>query len=381
MTTASSIPPELLLEIFEWATFYPDAYTTAYKPFCTTAFSEAQPTCRDTDISYSLALVCRLWHALVTEFLYRDVRIGYRQSALKGALCDKQGYGRFVRRAVLPFQYTSTPTWSPAPLPSVEILKFCHQLEVLIRPRSPPLSAVSQQFQFDADSLPLPSLKRLEWNYNLDAEHSGGINSLGATLQNAPNLQYLFIGCVPRSPMIDFRQISLPSLDTLAISCLSGQLMHQICYRWALPSLSHIVLGAVSVPDVSTLWEVYGEQIKSLELGRHASFLVRDVITSALNHCSQLEELNYHMFFTLPPLLHESHDSIHTVGLHSAPNLMFMSDDAWMLLERHFETLIEYLSSLHTLRLFGDWSNILTDPRFAPIFVKLCQRECHLVVV
>ncbi|GAV98740.1 hypothetical protein LENED_000140 [Lentinula edodes] len=50
MTTASSIPPELLLEIFEWATFYPDAYTTAYKPFCTTAFSEAQPTCRDTDI-------------------------------------------------------------------------------------------------------------------------------------------------------------------------------------------------------------------------------------------------------------------------------------------------------------------------------------------
>lgn len=95
MTTASSIPPELLLEIFEWATFYPDAYTTAYKPFCTTAFSEAQPTCRDTDISYSLALVCRLWHALVTEFLYRDVRIGYCQSALKGALCDKQGYGRF----------------------------------------------------------------------------------------------------------------------------------------------------------------------------------------------------------------------------------------------------------------------------------------------
>ncbi|KAJ4485699.1 hypothetical protein J3R30DRAFT_3697078 [Lentinula aciculospora] len=380
MTAASSLPSELWLEIFEWATFYPDAYATSYKPFCTTAFSESQPTCRDTVISCSLALVCRLWRALVAQFLYRDVRIGHSQNTLKGALCDEQGYGRFVRRAVLPFQYTSTPAWSPAPLPSVEILKFCNRLEVLIRPRSPPLSVVSEQFQFDADSLPLPSLKRLEWNYNPDAEHSGGINSLGATLQNTPNLQYLLIGSVPRSPMMDFRKVSLPFLETLAISSLSGQLMHQISYRWALPSLSHIVLGALSIPDMSCLWEVYGGQIKSLELGRHASFLVRDVITSALNNCPQLEELNYYMFFTLPPILHDSHDSIHTVGLHSAPNLMFSSDDNWILLERHLHFLTEYLSSFHTLRLFGDWSQILTDSRFAPIYVKLRQRGCQIVV-
>ncbi|KAJ3845320.1 hypothetical protein F5878DRAFT_550653 [Lentinula raphanica] len=380
MNIPSSLPSELWLEIFDWATFYPDAYATAYKPFCTTAFAEAQPTCRDTAISCSLALVCRLWHALVTEFLYRDVHIGHGQSTLKGALCDEQGYGKFVRRAVLPYQYTSTPTWSPAPLPSVEILKLCNRLEVLIRPRSPSLSSVAQQFQFDADALPLPSLKRLEWNYNVDAEHSGGINSLSATLQNTPNLQYLFIGSVPRAPMMDFRKVSLPFLETLALSSLSGQLMHQISYRWELPSLSHIVLGAVTVPDVSYLWDAYGAQITSLELGRHASFLVRDVITPALNHCPHLEELNYHLFFTLPPVLHESHDSIHTLGLHSAPNLMFPSDDTWLLLERHFEVLIAHLPSLHTVRLFGDWTQILADSRFAPIFIKLHQRRCQVVV-
>lgn len=261
----------------------------------------------------------------------------------------------------------------------MEILKLCNQLEVLIRPPSPPLS--DQQFQFDADLLSLPSLKRLEWNYNSDAELSGGINSLGATLQGAPNLHYLVIGNVPRyGLMMDFRQIALPFLETLAISSLNGQLLHQIANRWSLPSLSHLVLSAVSVPDVSGLWETYGGQIQSLELGRHASFLVRDVITSALNGCPRLEELNYHLFFSLPPILHEPQESIHTVGLHSAPNMMFSDEASFDLVQKHLDVLATYFSSLRAIRLSGDWSQILGDPRLVPIYVKLRQRGCELVV-
>ncbi|KAF9074957.1 hypothetical protein BDP27DRAFT_1316243 [Rhodocollybia butyracea] len=181
--------------------------------------------------------------------------------------------------------------------------------------------------------------------------------------------------------MKDFRKISLPYLDTLAISCLTGQLMYQVAHRWSLPSLSHIILGAVNVPDVSELWEIYGTQLKSLELGLHASFLVRDVISS-LDQCPNLEELNYHIFFTLPMTLESnvSNESIHTVGLHAAPNLMFSPDDAWVLAERHFEVLSESFSSLRILRLFGDWSQILGDSRFEPIYVKLRQRGCEVVV-
>ncbi|KIK70569.1 hypothetical protein GYMLUDRAFT_281287 [Collybiopsis luxurians FD-317 M1] len=72
--------------------------------------------------------------------------------------------------------YTSTPSWTLNPLPSVEILKLCNYFEVLICPQSLPFSGIPQQFQFEADSLPLPSLKCLEWNYNIvAAEPSGGV--------------------------------------------------------------------------------------------------------------------------------------------------------------------------------------------------------------
>lgn len=231
--------------------------------------------------------------------------------------------------------------------------------------------------------LPLPSLKRLEWNYNSNAELSGGINSLGATLQGAPNLQYLSIGSVPRrGPMTNFHQIiTLPSLETLAVSSLNGQLMHQIAYRWSLPSLSHLILSALSVPDVSSLWETYGGQLQSLELGRHASFLVHDVITPALNGCPRLEELNYHIFFVLPPTLDGAQESIHTVGLHSSLNLMFTETAMCDLVQQHLEHLITYFSSLRTIRLFGEeWSQILGHPRLIPIFVRLQQKGYELVV-
>ncbi|KIK70575.1 hypothetical protein GYMLUDRAFT_32614, partial [Collybiopsis luxurians FD-317 M1] len=368
----SDLPSELIWEILRWATHFPEAYNTSYTPFCS---PESQATCRDTALSCSL--VCREWRALVTEFLYRDVCIGYGQTALKGALCNKQA-SRFVRRAILPFQYTSTPSWTPNPLPSVEILKLCNHLEVLIRPQSPPFSGIPQQFQFEADSLPLPSLKRLEWNYNIAAEPSGGVNSLGATLQSCSNLEYLSIDSVPRSPVIDHRPVSLPFLSTLSVSSLSGQLMYQIV-KWFLPALKHLVLGAVSVPDTSYLWETYGGQIESLELGRHASFLVRDVISSALENCLYLQELNYHLFFTLPPIVHEAHESIHTIGLHAAQNLMFSPEDNWVLVEKHFAVLIEYLPSLRTVQLFGNWDSILGDSRFAPIYTQLRERGCELV--
>ncbi|KAF5392497.1 hypothetical protein D9757_002322 [Collybiopsis confluens] len=372
MSTAYRLPPELWLQVFDWATNYPAAYSTTYSPFSST---ELQPACPDTAVS--LALVCKAWRALVREFLYRDVRIGSSQSVLQEVLREDKA-SRFVRRATLPFQYTSTPSW-PTCLTSVEILKLCNHLEVLVRPQTPPLPGMSQHFQFDADSLALQSLKRLEWSYNVAAEQTGGINSLGATLQNAPNLEYLSIANVPRFPMVDYRQISLPLLSTLSISSLNGHLMHKIA-KWHIPSMRHLVLGAIVVSDASYLWETYGSQIHSLELGRHASFLVTDVMSSAIEGCPHLQELNYHLFFTLPPITRASHETIHAVGLHAAQNLMFQQEDEWVLVEKHFSVLVESFSSLRTIRLFGNWTRVLGDSRFAKIYAQLHECGCELLV-
>ncbi|THV01449.1 hypothetical protein K435DRAFT_655366 [Dendrothele bispora CBS 962.96] len=368
------LPPEIWLEVFNWATYYPssDAYTTEYKPFST---STSQATDVALQVKCILTLVCREWHTIVTEFLYKDVRIGRGQNALKCALND--GNRRFVRRAVLPYHSTSTPEWNPDPLPSIEILKLCNKLEILVRPPSPPLE--TQRFEFDADNLTLPSLKRLEWTYNFEAERTGGINSLQSVLQGSPFLQYLSINSVSRSPRarlaFDSRAVSLPYLETLSLSALNPSFLYQIAGRWSLPSLSHLMLGSLYVEDLTDLWETYSEQLRVLELGKDSTFLLQDAITPCLERCTKLEELNFHVFYTLPPQTTNTYPSVTAIGLHSAEHSMFDSETSWKLLEKHLDVLCgDTFPSLHSLHLFGEWTSFLHHPRFAPFATRLYQR-------
>ncbi|KAF5374934.1 hypothetical protein D9758_000567 [Tetrapyrgos nigripes] len=364
------LPPELWLEVFNWA-FYPssDAYTTHYKPFSGTA---SQATDTDLQIKCTLTLVCREWHATITEFLYKDVRIGRGQNALKSAL--DEGNRRFVRRAVLPYHSTSTPKWNPESLPSVEILKLCSQLEILVRPRSPPLEA--QRFEFDVDSLPLPSLKRLEWTYNFQAEKSGGINSLHSVIQNAPHLQYMAIDGISHQAHLSFdpRPVTLPFLETLSLNALNGNFLHQLARRWWLPSLSHLTLGSLHVADPSSLWETYAEQLRVVELGQDVTFLWQDIITPCLDMCGKLEELNLHLFYVLPPDTSHLYPSVTTIGMHSASNPMFNVDASWLLLEKHFELLLNGY-----LPIFEDGQSLwrlewLYEPSSFPAFVYTIAR-------
>jgi len=287
-----------------------------------------------------------------------------------------------VRRAVLPYHSTSTPQWNPEPLPSVEILKLCNHLEILVRPRSPPLEV--QRFEFEADNLPLPSLKRLEWTYNSEAERTGGINSLQSVLQGSPSLQYLAIdGISPRARLaFDVRTLTLPYLETLFLSGLNANLLYQLTRRWSLPSLSHITLGSLYVEEPTSLWETYGEQLQVLELGQDNSFLWQDSLAPCLDLCSKLEEINYHIFYTLPPQTTASYPTVSTIGLHSASNPVFDSDErCWLFLEKHLECLCgDMFPSLRALHLFGDWLRFLHHPCFAPFAAQLNQRGCEIIL-
>ncbi|ESK92136.1 hypothetical protein Moror_4787 [Moniliophthora roreri MCA 2997] len=374
------LPPEMWLSIFNWATFYPtrNAYSTTYQPFCDFQFSEADRTFRTKRV---LALVCREWYALSKEFLYQDIRIGRSQGSLMTALDrrgDGAGYAKLVRRVVLPYQSTTTATYNPNPLPSVEILKLCNQLEVLVRPRlfstaSPDLPIELPRFEFEADCTPLPTLKRLDWNYNFDAERTGGINSLNVVLRNAPNLQYLFLGnFTDRTYITTAQPIQLPHLRTLSLSAISAQILYQLGYRWSLPSLTHIIIGALYIHNIESLWENYGEQLGSVEFGRHLGFLMGDHVGPCLASCPNLEELYYYIFFTLPPTFTDVHYSITSVGLHAATNMMVEDESIWKLLENHFSALLGgALPELRHVHLFGDWDHILHDKRFAPSSARL----------
>ncbi|PBL00689.1 hypothetical protein ARMGADRAFT_1006829 [Armillaria gallica] len=384
----SVLPPELWLEIFSWATMPEGAtpYECNYKPFRESpARDERGVDLEVKALTSKLSLVCRDWHAMTTELLYKDVLINRGQNALKSVLCPHQndpGYGKMVRRAVLPYDSTVTDHWTRDPSPSVEILKLCSRLEVLIRPRTVQYAMRTLTFEFDADPVALPSLKRLEWWHNSEAERSGGINSLAAVLRSSPNISYLFIGGASgmSSIMLDSTPLCLPALETLRLFSVGGFLLHQICNRLTLPALSHVVVDNVlNNGDLEGLWESHGETIESVELGQHLRFMLGDEISLCLEHCPRLEEINYYLFFTAPPHFAGVHQNVHTVSLHAAHNMVMDQFDIWEHLEKHFDLLLGHsLPSLHTVRLFGDWNEIVEQPRFRHLYHALIDRGCYV---
>ena len=109
-TMCPRLPNELWLEIFQWVTYMPsNAYASTYSPFCDSPAKDEEGD--SLKIKRALVLVCRLWRALTTDLLYKDLQItqGSCQSALCRALTssrNEQGYGRLVR-------LTSDYHWTP----------------------------------------------------------------------------------------------------------------------------------------------------------------------------------------------------------------------------------------------------------------------------
>ena len=257
------------------------------------------------------------------------------------------------------------------------MLKSCSQLEVLVRPI--PSHVEDLRFELPAEECPpLTSLKRLDWWHHNDAARSGGVNALSDVLRAAPNLQYLSIGgdlwisFIVRTPII------LPALTTLRIRRMNVLLLNQIS-RWSLPSLQHVIIDTHSNHMLlEGLWTVFGDQIKTLELGRNLKFYICDMIYYVLANCQNLQELCYYVQFTCPPHMPiEKHNSLHTVRLHAAENGLFASEenDLWCHLSEHLSLYASDLfPALKRVVLHGDWESIRRDARFQPLVQKLLDK-------
>ncbi|KAK0481820.1 hypothetical protein IW261DRAFT_1472600 [Armillaria novae-zelandiae] len=105
-STMSLLPPELWLEIFSWATM-PEGttpYECNYKPFRESPARDDRGVDLEVKaLASKLSMVCRDWHAMTTELLYKDVLINRGQNALKSVLCPHQndpGYGKMVSHSM-----------------------------------------------------------------------------------------------------------------------------------------------------------------------------------------------------------------------------------------------------------------------------------------
>ncbi|KAG8219610.1 hypothetical protein J3R82DRAFT_564 [Butyriboletus roseoflavus] len=380
------LPPELWIIVFYWATYpsggYPAPY---YEPFRASSemFDESLKTKR------ALVQVCRHWRALATVFLYEDVRIRHDSGNLKTILADRhriddepfQGHslGRFVHRLELP--YAQTATERPGDTHDiVEILGSCPSLKTLARPSFEDPS-YSVRYEFPAEIVSLSSLTRLEWWHYNNAARSGGINALTDVLRNTPSLQFLALGgefwmnSMPLDP-----KIRLPALTTLRLKRVNALFVWQI-RRWELPSLVHVVADfPADHGGLEELWLRFGGQLCTVEFGRNIAFHMTDQISPFLRGCTEAKVFNYFINFTAPPaeaLLVEQ-SSLQCVGIHAFPCAIL--DDNWRHLNRHFDFLSShFLPALKRIVLYGNWQQIITDPRISPALDRLTQKGCAIL--
>ena len=76
------IPPEIWLEVFEWATYNPLlSVTQSHLPFQPAPFRDKIPD-PNLNVRLTISLVCRQWRLWVVRSLFSDIKIKDRSSAI-----------------------------------------------------------------------------------------------------------------------------------------------------------------------------------------------------------------------------------------------------------------------------------------------------------
>ncbi|KAH9081470.1 hypothetical protein EDB83DRAFT_2512335 [Lactarius deliciosus] len=361
-TFVPRLPAELWLHVFRFATSTPTSLSSHYEPFqsChnSTAISDAA-----LGDKRSISLVCKQWRILARSMLYEDIRIGRGIPALHAALDtpDSDGYSApryHVRRAVLPYASTATPT-KHAP-PALALLALLPHLEVLVRPPIRPLHARSGAFDFPPDAPALPALRRLEWAFDWtgNAARTGGINALDDVLRAAPH------------------RLSLRALRTLVLAdgaAACPLVARQISY-WALPALATLVLrGPARAEALEPLAEVFARQVRVLELGPGVSPLEACKIVGAF---PALEELNVLVGGADGVLRACVHETLQRVGV--GVDAKEWDGETWSVVVEHVQKFMEGCPALHDVVLYARDVRVAEDnPRFQALRKTLCSLEAH----
>ncbi|KAJ3492147.1 hypothetical protein NLI96_g226 [Meripilus lineatus] len=388
-----SLPPEVWLQILRYATLStstPISFAIKYHPFQASTENDIDPSDSALHVKAVVARVCKRWKELSTDLLYEDI-ILHRSSAkqFRELLQNTQDAGshtpeinKMVHRVLLPYS-SSVPQVHSTPSDSVEFLRECHELKILVRP-GPWFAGPLQEFvryEFPAEPCPpLTSLQRLDWWHNNDASRTGGINSLPEVVLAAPNLKYLTLAGDVWLGLLHTPPVELAKLTTLRLRRVNV-LFIQLIGRWTLPSLDTLILDtAASVYTLQGLLEVYAEQLRSVELGKSLAFTVHSVLQSILDRCNNLKQLNYYIYFVAPPdpdTPISCGDTLETVGLHAHRAEIITNHFAWSHLQKHLQLFSQpAFTRLKRVLLYGDWDNIISDPLYPKLVQKLVDRGC-----
>ncbi|KAL5512508.1 hypothetical protein ACEPAG_3161 [Sanghuangporus baumii] len=307
---ACPLPPEVLLSIFELATYNTTRqidHLVDLPPFEAIYSEERDALDKEAlRMKRSLSLTCSLFRQMTVKLLYEDVWIRHGSSCLletfrgPGAGSDSNhGAGRYVRRVIL------TPNaFDDAP----QILAFCPNLRIISRASSLARSNSGPVL----NNLFSPQLHRIDW-IDILAEKEFSLNRSPQFFWHSPILRVLTLDTdnlfTPEAeetwgPENREILINLPQLHTLRLrSCDTLGDPEESWYSIQLPSLQRLVLERPLALYAlhSGCLAFYGSRIKTLELGRYRRFLRIDAISIALGYCPNVDTLLFPVSTTMPP--------------------------------------------------------------------------------
>ncbi|KAJ7747112.1 hypothetical protein DFH07DRAFT_578011 [Mycena maculata] len=325
-------PPEIWWLIFRYATESETSYHVDYQPFQPIQeLEETSQSLRHESIRLetclSLMRVSFLFRSLAAEFMYEDVRIfdarGLKSLVSSLAHSEREHgprtYGSYIRRLELPRRriniilQSETLPFPTHPIPCdpgdirlVDVLRFCPNLEILVRPCLC-LDPQSVAFWASLVGAPfhggLPRLMRLEWHETeLDTRFYGTGHSdrLREIVSQSPNLRYLFLYSDRQNSVSD---LILPrSLHTIRLnrshfqSRDSRKLLPRPRYCCDIPNFHNLVLHTALPTSLLDFLAVSGHQLRVLEFAFAPQMTFSsNQMQRLLTRCPQLEELAYYL--------------------------------------------------------------------------------------
>ncbi|TFK56798.1 hypothetical protein OE88DRAFT_1803452 [Heliocybe sulcata] len=389
-----NLPPELVLQIFRWATWPPPhiKFSAEYHPFsCSNMTVPVDDHRVELKLKYNLALVSRQWRNLSSQFLYEHITFGRGSDDVivpSASWLKTTGYGRYAMSVQICHSLSGDEPLSDSYEVWMPILDKCPNVQLIMRPwwakaggtfitqPSEPSPSFSAPTMLSEPSC-LANVTRLEWEYSVHFN----IRLFHDTVLCLPNLLWLSVtsivgaGTGGRALQTVWRNVlHLPQLTTLCLR-IENAMMYRISHRWTLPKLTNLIIeeqdvsiGGTNVRIMRALFEKLGQTLEVLELGRgkYKHFRQSDLVSLAVSLCPKLHILSIFALYTMVPAATHTAiaaKSLRHVHLHAevAPGDKLPLESTTKHMRRHIEWFRQY-EELEYLTLHGDWSDILKDP-------------------
>ena len=396
-----AIPPELLREVFQFSTL----------PHYLEDRSSRTPEQQKT--KWSLVLVCKKWRALATEILYQDVLIDDCAQDLLDVLkrsardYETSGYGRWVRRITLHSEKLVFP------VQFMDILRYCPQLEVLVKPGYDVTSdlGLNGDSHFWQDILhirhgssppPLSSLRKISWvgtsSPMIEYVHYEELDRLRLSeiILHSPNLRALTLGIrngdlFSRLTCRQPNTILFPSLEKIALVMPSLRFTRMGIGLADMPKLAHLAIyphsSSAHTMEIVLFLKTQLQTVEVLPVFGAVKF---PIIPDILRACPNVRQLIYYNDnVTLDARKLTPHSSLTCVRLCHDPDrwtirppgrtAVELYESTWASLRSHFAVFAgPMFPALERVVLQGEWTWMVSNLRFHSLHASLHERGCRL---